>query len=343
MCLRIRAALTALALAVGALTVASASAAADPISHPTTSALSAAAALPASPCTLSGTVRTCELWARSGTLPLPAGSTPASVPVWGYAASATGPAEVPGPLLLATVGETVRVVVHNLLTVPTSLLLPEQNLPPDTTGAAPGEDVTYEFVAARPGTFTYEAGLTAGGPRQVAMGLAGALVVGPATPGTGYGTPETGYDDEAVVVLQGIDPAFNAAPATFEMSKYRPRFWLINGRAFPDTGAVATGAGRRLLLRFVNVGLEDHAMSLVGIHQTVVAADGNPLAHAYTVLSENIAAGSTVDTIVAVPAGLAPGTRLALYDAGRHLDNAGHVTDGVTDFGGMLTFLTVGP
>lgn len=343
MCPRIRAALIAFVLAGGALTATSASAGADPTAYSAASAVPRAAGLPTSPCTLSAGVRTCELWAKSGTLTLPAGSTPASVPVWGYAASATGPAQVPGPLLLATVGETVRVVIHNQLSAPTSLLLPEQKLAPDTAGAAPGADVAYEFPASRPGTFSYEAGLTPGGPRQVAMGLAGALVVLPVVPGTAYGSTETGYDDEAVIVLQGIDPALNAAPATFDMSKYRPRFWLINGRAFPDTETVGTGPGRRLLLRFVNLGLEDHAMSLSGIHQTVVAYDGNALAHPYTVLSETLAPGGTMDTVVAVPTGLAPGTRLALYDAGRHLHNGGHVTDGLTDFGGMLTFLTVEP
>ncbi|WP_147268868.1 multicopper oxidase domain-containing protein [Sphaerisporangium album] len=299
---------------------------------------STAAALPSSPCTPNAGVRACELWAKTGTLALPGGVT---VPIWGYAAAAGDPPSLPGPLLLATAGETVRVTVHNMLGEATSLGLPEQDVPPDTTGAAPGASRTYEFTATRPGTFRYEAGLTGGGPRQVAMGLAGALVVRPASGGGAYGTPTTAFDDEALVVLQGIDPAFNAAPSTYPMSRYRPRYWLINGAAYPDTAPIPTAQGHRLLLRYVNAGLEDHPMSLAGAYQSVVGADGREAGHPYTVLSETVIAGGTMDAVVAVPPGAPP--LIPLFEAARHIDNAGHVTAGTVDLGGMLTFIAVTP
>ena len=77
----------------------------------------------------------------------------------------------------------------------------------------PGGTASYTFHATRPGTFLYEAGHTADGARQVAMGLVGALVVLPTDP------PAAGreYDDEAVVVLTEVDPALNAAPPSFDM------------------------------------------------------------------------------------------------------------------------------
>ena len=49
----------------------------------------------------------------------------------------------------------------------------------DLVGVAAGSVVTYTFSSAQPGTFLYEAGLTPNGPRQVAMGLYGGLVVRP--------------------------------------------------------------------------------------------------------------------------------------------------------------------
>ncbi|MFG1709714.1 multicopper oxidase domain-containing protein [Nonomuraea sp. M3C6] len=293
----------------------------------------AAAVLPPSPCTLSGGTRSCELWAKTGTLALPGGTT---VPIWGYAATAADPPTLPGPLLLATVGETVSITLHNTLADATSLGLPEQELPPDTAGAPPGGTRTYEFTATRPGTFRYEAGLTGGGPRQVAMGLAGALVVRPVSGNSAYGTAATAFDDEALVVLQGVDPAFNAAPATYPTAKYRPRYWLINGAAYPGTAEIPTAAGHRLLLRYVNAGLEDHPMSLAGAFQQVVGADGRALGHPYTVLSDTVVAGGTMDAIVSVPAV----SRIPLFEAARHIDNAGHTTGGSVDFGGMLTFIT---
>ena len=57
----------------------------------------------------------------------------------------------------------------------------------DSTGVGPGRNRDLLFTASRPGTFLYEAGHTPNGARQVAMGLAGALVVLPAD-GTAYGS-----------------------------------------------------------------------------------------------------------------------------------------------------------
>ena len=101
------------------------------------------------------------------------------------------------------------------------------------TGVAPGGSAAYTFTASRPGTFVYEAGHTADGARQVAMGLAGALVVLPADASGAYGSRATAYDDDAVLVLSDVDPELNAAPMKFDMRSFRARYRLINGKAFP--------------------------------------------------------------------------------------------------------------
>ena len=87
---------------------------------------------------------------------------------------------------------------------------------------------TYTFTASRPGTFLYEAGPTPSGKQQVAIGLAGAIVVLPSTPGQAYGSAATAYDDEAVIVLSEVDPALNGAadPAAFNLRNLTPRYWL---------------------------------------------------------------------------------------------------------------------
>ena len=108
------------------------------------------------------------------------------------------------------------------------------------TGATPGGTATYSFHATRPGTFLYEAGHTANGARQVAMGLAGALVVLPAD-GTAAGHT---YDDESVVVLSDLDPRLNADPTGFDMRNFRARWRLLNGKPFPSTSPIATDQGR---------------------------------------------------------------------------------------------------
>ncbi len=76
------------------------------------------------------------------------------------------------------------------------------------------------------------------------MGLYGALIVRPPAAGQAYDDPATAFDDEAVLVLSEIDPALNnsATPATFDMRKYAPRYFLINGRTHPDTAPVVVPA-----------------------------------------------------------------------------------------------------
>ena len=74
------------------------------------------------------------------------------------------------------------------------------------------------------------------------MGLFGALIVRP-TPG-GRTTPTTGPTassrrrEEFMVLLSEIDPYQHQAVEqgkAFNMNNYHPRYWLINGRGFPDS------------------------------------------------------------------------------------------------------------
>ncbi len=305
-----------------------------------------------SPCALASGTWSCDLWARTGSLTLP---DTTSVTIWGYAASSTAAASIPGPTLIVTAGNNLSVTLHNVdIPNPTSLGLSELPMVPDTTGVAAGSSRVYTVPTAGllPGTYLYEAGLTPDGPRQVAMGLAGALVVRPADCGTAaacaYGAT-TAFDDEGLVFLSEVDPAFNASEATFDLGSFAPKYWLINGKAFPQTTPIATDAGRTVLLRYVNGGLEHHPMSLLGLHETIVADDGRTLTHVQPAVDDTIAAGETVDALVAVPGTAPAGTRYALFDAAMHMDNNGALVSPPAAspqntpiaFGGMLTFLQV--
>ena len=305
-----------------------------------------AATLPATTCTSTGaTTRTCDLWARPGTLPLPGGATAA---VWGYSDSDTGAATVPGPTLIVNQGETVTVNLTNGLPEATALLFQGQALPPDLAGAAAsGGTRSYTFVASAPGTYLYEAGLLSNAQHQTAMGLYGAVIVRPTSDGTATGTPiltqaypdtTTTFDDEALLVLGEVDPALSASPATFDMRNYAPRYFLINGKAYPDTEPVPSAAGRKVLLRYLNAGIQHHSMALLGLRQNFVAKDASLLPEAtHDVVAEALAPGQTGDAIVQVPASVTTESRFALYDGNLMLHN-----NGTAGFGGMLTFVTAG-
>jgi FtsP/CotA-like multicopper oxidase with cupredoxin domain len=279
------------------------------------------------------------LCAREGTLTLPDGL---SVPIWGFAIPPAGRAcqdplvvaQIPGPLLEVTVGGMVEITLTNALSENVSLIFPGQDLQPDLTGVPPGESRVYRFRASNPGTYLYESGVNP--QRQVAMGLYGPLVVRPSVPNQDSEDPATAFDAEAILVLSEIDPNLNANPNGFNLLQYSPKYWLINGRAYPQTAEISAPAGGRLLIRYLNAGFLNHTMLLLGAHQRVIARDAFFLPYPYEAVAETIPSGQTLDVLVSIPANASAGQRFPLYNRQLRLTNRN------TFPGGMLTFIRVG-
>lgn len=278
---------------------------------------------------------TVDLCASNGTLLLPDG---AIVPVWGFVQTTTcAPGLVttfPGPEIRVNSGDTLIINLRNALNVPTSLLVPGQIVNGSggvvgtfTREAAPNGMATYTISSAEPGTYLYESGTDS--DIQVAMGLYGALIVAQG------GAPYNGIDQEAVLVLSEIDPALNANPAGFNMRAYAPRYWLINGKAYPNTTEIGVGAGDTLLLRYLNAGSHHHTMAALGAHQTIIAKEGFILANAYQMVAEAIPAGQTMDTKMTIPN--SGSVRIPLYNRNMYLTNNG------AGPGGMFTVITTNP
>ncbi len=281
----------------------------------------------------------CDLWAKTGTNQV----LGQPIPIWGFSSTAGDPATAPGPVLVVNKGDVVTVTLHNGLTESMSLAFPGQagadftsGLPAtaEVAGVAGGDSAAYTFTASRPGTFLYEAGHTANGVRQVAMGLAGALVV--LDGGTDQGQA---YDDESVLVLSEIDPRFNADPVHFDMRTFRPAYRLINGKPYPSSDPIPTDQGHKVLLRYANAGAQLHSMSLLGADQVLLTHDGHGLTYPQRAVVAAVEPGATVDAIATMPSGSE--SKVAVFDAGAQLDNNGQATSDPTQvaFGGMLTFL----
>ncbi|MFU8874371.1 multicopper oxidase domain-containing protein [Micromonospora sp. SL4-19] len=287
-----------------------------------------------------------NLCATAGTATLAGAVT---VPIWGFATTATpgncagATPSLPGPVLTVNVGDTVTLTVTNQLPAghPLSFEIPGIAFNAGPTDAAVGATVTRTFTANAPGTYLYGSGGDAG--RQAAMGLSGALIVRPATPKQAYNSATTAYDVEALLVLSAIDPAFNAAPETFDMHSYRATYWLINGKAYPDTApGITAAAGQRVLLRYLNASYDNTTMLLLGMHERVVARDARPLNAPLDANAETIPAGATEDAIATVPAGSGPSPHgFPLYNRQQHVTNGVQTGNGPTPAtgGGMLTFI----
>jgi FtsP/CotA-like multicopper oxidase with cupredoxin domain len=215
-------------------------------------------------CTTSaGSNPTFTLDAKAGYIQLPDGTT---MYMWSYA-NAGATFQHPGPVLCVNEGDTVTVILTNSLTEPVSIMFPGQQdvlangvaAQPQFTGAtltsltnavAPGASVSYSFRATSPGSYIYESGTLP--QKQVRMGLFGTLIVRP-TAGAGrmYTRADSQYttdttfaasgptvNEEYMVLLSEIDPYQHFAAEggkTFDLNYYHPRYWLINGRGFPDS------------------------------------------------------------------------------------------------------------
>jgi FtsP/CotA-like multicopper oxidase with cupredoxin domain len=294
---------------------------------------------PAACTVVTGSV-TCDLYATTGTLTLPDSTV---VDIWGFSDTSTGSAQLPGPTIIATEGDAVTITLHNNLAEDTALIFPGQAMIPDTVGVAAYDGITvqsktYTFEATNPGTYLYEAGLLPNAARQVAMGMFGALVVRPASGVNHAYDAASAFDVEALVLLSEIDPDLNANPAGFDMRDFSPQYRLINGKAYPDTAEIVALAENRVLLRYVNAGIQQHTMGLLGMDQELIARDASLRPYPQRELAESIGPGRTADAIVTVPteAGTAGDSFYTLYDTSMLLHN-----NDAAGFGGIMTFIIV--
>ena len=320
-----------------------------------------ATGLMASGSAASAATTTINLCALPGTATLTGAVT---VPVWGFATTATpgdcstATASLPGPqlgvTLSATETTTVTFNITNALPAGHSITFEIPGITFDA-GAAdvdPGATLSRSFTAPispsasgaanAAGTYLYGSG--GDGGRQQAMGLYGALIVRPSTPGQAYESGTTAYNVEAPLVLSAVDPAFNNAPdpMAFNMYTYRATYWLINGKTYPDTAGITAAAGQKVLLRYLNAGYDNTTMMLLGMHEHVVAKDAWPLTNTYDATADTIPAGATEDAIATVPDGGGPSSNgFPLFNRQLHLTNGDQTDTSPAPLpgGGMLTFI----
>ena len=213
---------------------------------------------------------------------------------------------------------------------------------------------------------------------HVQMGMTGMLWVRPkqnASPvgldpiGTKYayndGDGSTRYDREFGFMITELWSAAHYRDAHIQVSDWTdfdPSFWLMNGRAYPDTIApngdplsaaggrlqyqpisslITANAGERVLLRISNLGYQSHTLTADNIDMVMVAKDGSLLRgrdstlNYLTTTSVDVGPGESRDVIFEAPS---PGEYL-LYDRRYSYLNNG----GGAGYGGIMTRIVVGP
>jgi uncharacterized cupredoxin-like copper-binding protein len=223
---------------------------------------------------------------------------------------------VPGPVIRATEGDTVRINFTNDLPESSVIHFHGPKLPNGMDGVVgvtqkvvePGQSFTYEFVAQPGGTFVYHTHHNSA--EQEAKGLYGVFIVDPKE-------PPIKYDREVVQVLS-------------EMGGY----FLINGKAFPATEPVTARVGERVLFRLINLGQMTHPMHMHGHPFQIVGTDGYPVPESQALTKDvvNIGPGERYDLLLTADN---PGTWLFHCHILTHVQNHGE------EPGGMITVVQV--
>ncbi len=246
-----------------------------------------------------------------------------------------------------------------------------------------GRDLDYFYRPHDAGTYMYHCHFE--DVEHVQMGMTGMVFVrpkqnkSPRVAGEKYayndGDYSTAYDREFAFMITELWSAAHYRDAHIQVSDWTdfdPSFWLLNGRAYPDTLAgngsrsttgslvgpagadaarlqfqpisslIRCNTGERVLLRLSSLGYQNHSMTVDDIDLTIVAKDASLLRgrgggapnNYITTNTVDIGPGESRDVIFVAPE---PGEYL-LYDRRySYLENGGG-----PGYGGMMTKIIVG-
>ncbi|WP_422447060.1 multicopper oxidase domain-containing protein [Thermoanaerobacterium sp. DL9XJH110] len=233
---------------------------------------------------------------------------------------------------------------------------------PVTPPGSPAISITYYFKPEKPGTYFYHCHQEAS--EHVQMGMYGALIVYPSMlslissgiskksfsgewlyrgspishiPPTAtnrnfaYNDVNSYYDSDWVLLFSDIDSAWHDAvyaQTDFNPVDYKPNYWLVNGRAFPDTllptkipkalepdfgysipdgydcfVKVSTGNPSKhirpdkFLLRMINIGYQPVPFHVHGWHGMIVGKDANPRTAGEMNFTTLVGSGESYDVI----------------------------------------------
>ncbi len=214
-----------------------------------------------------------------------------------------------------------------------------------------GRDFTYVFKPTDPGTYMYHCHFE--DVEHVTMGMTGIVFVTPAdgsktvyglgptvidsTTGATITIPDGTYAREYAILLTEMDSRAHFGDAHIQptdWTDFAPNFWLMNGRAYPDTIApngedgvhndgtpvaaagfghlahqpmssrIVCAPGERVLVRLANLGFQEQSLTLPGIPMTIVGKDARPLTTDEVEITDTIqiGPGESRDVIIVAPA-----------------------------------------
>lgn len=171
-----------------------------------------------------------------------------------------------------------------------------------------------------------------------------------------YNDLATEFHREYLILVNELDADAHHLIANvqeFDWTEYRPDYWLINGRSYPDTvkptvdpalpqqpnsSLIEAAAGETILLRIINLGFQQHTLQILGLPFLVMGQDaqrvqgfhGEDLTYRKNALY--FAPGQTVDVLLT---DLRPGI-YPIYNRDYHKNN-----NAGSSLGGMVSEVRV--
>lgn len=308
-----------------------------------------------------GQTRNFTLYVRDATVTMPDGR---QIYVFGYTDDPNGPAKVPGPTITVNQGDTVNLTLvndkdptrnaqnpdgdgHTIhlhgLDLPSAFDGDPMTMPGDQA-VMNGQSYTYHFVANYAGTYYYHCHQNV--TEHLQMGMYGAIIVMPKNASNqAYANTPT-FDKQYSFVLSEFDSQEHATDyqairgngAEANWGDYKPNYFLINGKAWPDTLTdpttnISATVKQKVLIRLINAGNIPHSIHTHGFHFQVIGSDGRALPAPYQIK----------DTIL-----IGPGERydllLTFDQVGRYMLHD-HIDQNDTNDGkypgGMMTLMNI--
>lgn len=193
-----------------------------------------------------------------------------------------------------------------------------------------GRDFDYYYKPLDPGTYMYHCHFEP--VEHIQMGMVAPLIVRPLiekAPGNqgkkfAYNDVSTEFDREYFIFISELDEVAHSLVLNvqeFDWTEYKPGYWLLNGRSYPDTIKTGSSApsnqpytsliraneGERVLLRFINLGFQQHSIELLNVPLKIIGidakqpigADGLDLSCFKNIIY--IGAGQTYDVLFTAP------------------------------------------
>ncbi len=203
---------------------------------------------------------------------------------------------------------------------------------PVTPFGTPSISITYYFKPETPGSYFYHCHQEAA--EHVQMGMYGGLIVYPSAKAMSKYTrndditnrnfanndPCSYFDKEYVLLLSDIDSTWHDAVQNqtgFNAVDFKPDWWLVNGRSFPDTllpAGVPVGGGayripegydsyvhvkngQKFLFRLINMGYQPVPWHTHGWHGRIVNKDAHAVTHEMMAFTQLVGSGESYDLL----------------------------------------------